>query len=71
MQSANYKITPLDAEAFRDLVAFLGEDVFDQRRGDGAFAKSDGFQRHISEARSVLKGIGAYEGSSLEEINHG
>ncbi len=32
MQTAGYTITPHDAEVFRDLVTFLGEDVFDQRQ---------------------------------------
>ncbi len=67
MQTADYMITRHDAKVFLDLVAFLGEDVFDQRRRDGAIAKSDAFQRYISEARSVLKVIGAYDGVSLSE----
>lgn len=71
MQTAKYTITLHDAEVFRDLVAFLGEDVFDQRRGDGATAKSDAFQRRISKARSVLKGMGAYEGANLKENHNG
>jgi hypothetical protein len=61
MQTAEYTITPRDAEVFRELVAFLGEDVFDQRQRNGAIAKSDAFRKRISEARGVLKGIGAYE----------
>lgn len=71
MQTSGYTITPHDAEIFRDLVAFLGEDVFDQRRGDGAVVKSPAFQRRISEARNVLKGIGAYDMVRLEENCHG
>ncbi len=71
MQTTGYTITPHDAEVFRDLVAFLGEDVFDQRRRDGAVAKSDAFQRRISDARSVLKGLGAYDMARLEENRHG
>jgi hypothetical protein len=71
MQTAGYTITPHDAEVFRDLVAFLGEDVFDQRQRDGAVAKSDAFQRRISEARSVLKGLGAYDGANLTENHYG
>ncbi|MBM7048368.1 hypothetical protein [Rhizobium lusitanum] len=71
MQTAEYTITPHDAEVFRDLVIFLGEDVFDQRQTNGAIAKSDAFQRRISNARSVLKGIGAYEGVNLKENHNG
>ena len=71
MQTAEYTITRYDAKVFRDLVAFLGEDVFDQRRGDGATAKSDAFQRRINKARSVLKGMGAYEGANLKENHNG
>ena len=71
MQTTGYTITPRDAEVFRDLVAFLGEDVFDQRRRDGTFAKSDAFQRQIIEAGSVLKGLGAYEMSGTEENRNG
>lgn len=71
MQTTAYTITPHDAEVFRDLVTFLGEDVFDQRQGDGATAKSDAFQRRISNARNVLKGIGAYEGENLKENHNG
>jgi hypothetical protein len=66
MQTTAYTITPHDAEVFRDLVTFLGEDVFDQCRGDGATSKSDAFERRISNARNVLKGIGAYEGEEPE-----
>lgn len=66
MQTTAYTITPHDAEVFRDLVTFLGEDVFDQRQRDGAIAKSDAFRLRISKARSVLKGIGAYEGGESE-----
>ena len=69
MQTTAYTITPHDAEVFRDLVTFLGEDVFDQRQRNGAIAKSDAFQRQISEARSVLKGIGAYEANLKENHN--
>ncbi len=58
MRTTGYLITPQDAEVFRELVAFLGEDVFDQRRRDGTVGKSDVFQRHISQARSVLKLLG-------------
>ncbi|MGG6893687.1 hypothetical protein [Rhizobium sp. BR 315] len=65
MQTTGYTITPHDAEVFRDLVAFLGEDVFDQRQKDGAIAKSDAFQRRISEARTVLRVIGAYNEANL------
>jgi len=71
MQTTGYTITPRDAEVFRDLVAFLGEDVFDRRRHDGAVAKSDAFQRRISETRSVLKGLCAYDMARLEENRHG
>ncbi|MGG6895812.1 hypothetical protein [Rhizobium sp. BR 315] len=71
MQTTGYTITPHDAEVFRELVAFLGEDVFDQRQKNGVIAKSDAFRRRISEARCVLKGIGAYEASSLKENQHG
>lgn len=71
MQTTGYTITPRDAEVFRDLVAFIGEDVFDQRRRDGAVGKSDAFQRRISEARSVLKGLDAYDTARLEENRHG
>lgn len=67
MQTTDYTITPHDAEVFRDLIAFLGEEVFDQRRKDGAIAKSDAFQRRINEARSVLKVIGAYDRANLNE----
>jgi len=52
---------------FRELIAFLGEDVFDQRSKDGAIAKSDAFQRRISDARSVLRLIGAYDEASANE----
>jgi uncharacterized protein (DUF779 family) len=34
MQTTAYTITPHEAEVFRDLVTFLDEYVFDQRRGD-------------------------------------
>ncbi len=71
MQTTAYTITPHDAEVFRDLVTFLGEDVFDQRRGDGATAKSDAFRQRISNARSVLKGMGAYEEANLKENHYG
>lgn len=71
MQTTAYTITPHDAEVFRDLVTFLGEDVFDQRQRDGAIAKSDAFRQRISNARNVLKGIGAYEGENLKENHHG
>jgi hypothetical protein len=71
MQTTAYTITPHDAEVFRDLVIFLGEDVFDQRQRNGAIAKSDAFQRRISNARSVLKGIGAFEGENLKENHNG
>ena len=71
MQTTAYTIMPHDAEVFRDLVTFLGEDVFDQRRRNGAIAKSDAFQRRISEARSVLKGIGAFDAANLEENHNG
>ena len=67
VQTPRYLLTPHDAEVFRELVAFLGEDVFDQRGKDGAIAKSDAFQRRISEARGVLRHIGAYDGSSGNE----
>lgn len=46
-------------------------DVFDQRQRNGAIAKSDAFQRRISEARSVLKGIGVYDGANLKENHNG
>ncbi|MFS8116264.1 hypothetical protein QD460_31595 [Rhizobium jaguaris] len=71
MQTTGYTITPRDAQIIRDLIAFLGEDVFDQRQRDGAVAKSDAFQRRISEARSVLKGLGAFHMTSLEENRNG
>ncbi|MGM4980908.1 hypothetical protein [Rhizobium sp. 11_C7_N12_5] len=71
MQTTDYTITLLDAEIFRDLVTFLGEDVFDQRQRNGAIAKSDAFQQRISNARNVLKGIGAYEGVNLKENHNG
>jgi len=71
MQTTAYTITPHDAEVFRDLVTFLGEDVFDQRQRNGAIAKSDAFQRRISEARSVFKGIGVYDGANLKENHNG
>ena len=71
MQITAYTITPHDAEMFRDLVTFLSEDVFDQRQRNGAIAKSDAFQRRISNARNVLNGIGAYEGENLQENHNG
>ncbi len=55
MQTARYTITPRDAQIIRDLIAFLGEDVFDQRRGNGVIAKSDAFLQKIADARSVLE----------------
>ncbi|TWB61713.1 hypothetical protein FBZ98_1011058 [Rhizobium sp. ERR 922] len=55
MQTTGYTITPRDAEIIRDLIAFLGEDVFDQRRRDGAIAKSDKFLQKITDARSVIE----------------
>jgi len=55
MQATDYTITPRDAEVIRDLIAFLGEDVFDQRQGNGAIAKSDAFLRKITEARAVVE----------------
>jgi hypothetical protein len=55
MQTTGYTITPRDAEIIRDLIAFLGEDVFDQRRRDGAIAKSDTFLRKITDARGVIE----------------
>ncbi len=55
MQPTGYTITPRDAEIIRDLIAFLGEDVFDQRRRDGAIAKSETFLRKITDARSVVE----------------
>ncbi|MBN8954198.1 MULTISPECIES: hypothetical protein [unclassified Rhizobium] len=76
MQTArySYSITFEDAEIIRELIAFLGEDVFDQRRKDGVIAKSDAFQRRISEVRNVLKMIGAYDGARISDqpsVNQG
>ena len=67
MQRTGYTISPRDAEIIRDLVSFLGNEVFDQLRKDGVIAKSDAFQRRISEARCVLRLIGAYDEASLNE----
>ena len=55
MQMTDYTITPGDAEVIRDLIAFLGEDVFDQRQGNGTIAKSDAFLRKITNARAVVE----------------
>lgn len=71
MQTAAYTITPREAEVIRDLIAFVGEDVFDRYQKNGIITKSDAFQRRISEARSVMKGMGAYNGSNLKENHHG
>ncbi|MBM7048479.1 MULTISPECIES: hypothetical protein [Rhizobium] len=63
MQTTDYTMTKRDAKVFKDLVAFLGEDVFDQRQGDGAIGKSDAFLRKIWNARSVLEEFGARDGT--------
>lgn len=55
MQTAGYTITLQDTEIFRDLVAYLGEEVFDQRQSNGVTAKSGRFLRKINDARSVLE----------------
>ncbi len=67
MRTTGYLIAPQDAEIFRELVAFLGEDVFDQRQRDGTVGKSDVFERHISQARSVLKLLDACDGKTLSQ----
>lgn len=61
MQTAEYTITRHDAKMIRELISFLGEDVFDQRQRDGAFGKSEPFLRRIRDVRGVLKQIGADE----------
>ncbi|NTG00809.1 hypothetical protein G6L33_11225 [Agrobacterium rhizogenes] len=66
MQTTEYTITHHDAKVFKDLVAFLGEDVFDQRQGDGAIRKSDAFLRMILDARSVLEELDARNGTRRE-----
>ncbi|MCJ9720129.1 hypothetical protein MOV66_02575 [Agrobacterium sp. SHOUNA12C] len=63
MQTTEYTITLHDAKVFKDLVAFLGEDVFDQRHSDGAIGKSDAFLMMIWDARSVLEELGARAGT--------
>jgi len=67
MQTAQYKITHSDAKAFKDLVAFVSQDVFDERRHDGAIAKSTAFLKVIEDARGVLEQIGAYDFDHEEE----
>lgn len=66
MQTTKYTMTQRDAKVFKDLVAFLGEDVFDQRQGDGAIGKSDAFLRMIWDARVVLEELGARDDSRPE-----
>ena len=66
MQTTKYTMTQRDAMVFKDLVAFLGEDVFDQRQGDGAIGKSDAFLRMIWDARVVLDDLGARAGTRPE-----
>ena len=66
MQTTEYTITHHDAKVFKDLVAFLGEDVFDQRQNDGAIGKSDAFLRMIWDARVVLDDLGARAGTRPE-----
>ncbi|NTF46606.1 hypothetical protein A6U86_32760 [Rhizobium sp. AC27/96] len=63
MQTTEYTMTERDAKIFKDLVAFLGEDVFDERQGDGATRKSEAFLRMIWDARSVLEELGARDGA--------
>lgn len=57
MQTTEYTITRQDAKVIKELISFLGEDVFDQRQRDGSFGKSDPFLRMIRDARSVLSEI--------------
>ncbi|NEI70933.1 hypothetical protein GR212_15220 [Rhizobium lusitanum] len=61
MQPDQYFINRADANAFKALVAFVSQDVFDERRHDGAISKSDEFLRVIKDAQQVLEQIGAYD----------
>lgn len=61
MHPDQYKITQSDVTALKDLVAFVGQDVFDERRHDGGVAKSAAFLKVIGNARGALEQIGAYD----------
>lgn len=67
MQPSEYTITRHDAKVLKELVAFVSQDVFDERRGDGAIGKSDAFLRMIRDARGTLEQIGAYDYDHEEE----
>ncbi len=67
MQPDQYSITRNDAQAFKALVAFVSQDVFDERRHDGAIAKSKEFLRVIKEAHQALEQIGVYDFDHEEE----
>ncbi|NLR97013.1 hypothetical protein HGP17_09210 [Rhizobium sp. P38BS-XIX] len=66
MQTAGYKITPQDTEIFRDLLSYLGEEVFDQRESNGVTAKSGRFLRKINDARRVLEKLQSKSNSGDE-----
>ncbi|NTF43054.1 hypothetical protein [Rhizobium rhizogenes] len=66
MHTVGYIITRQDAQVIKELLSFLGEDVFDQRQSDGSFGKSDPFLRMIRDARSVLEEIEACDGAKPE-----
>ena len=61
MQPNHYTITRHDAEVFKQLVAFVSQDVFDERRHDGGIGKSEAFLAIINEARGSLEQIGVYD----------
>ncbi len=61
MQTDHYTITRHDAKVFKQLVAFVSQDVFDERRHDGGIGKSESFLAIINEARGTLEQIGAYD----------
>jgi hypothetical protein len=67
MQPNHYTITRQGAEVLKQLVAFVSQDVFDERRHDGAIAKSAAFLKVIGDARGVLEQIGAYDFDNEED----
>ncbi len=69
MQSDIYTITRYDAKVFKQLVDFVSQDVFDERRHDGGIGKSEAFLAIINEARGTLEQIGAYDCDHEEDDN--
>lgn len=67
MQTAEYTITRHDAKMFKELIDFLGGDVFDRWKGEGKIEKSEPFLAKIRGARKVLEEIGAYDYDFMDE----